>query len=292
VVPIVRHHHENWDGTGYPAGIKSTAIPIGARILSVVDCFDALTSDRPYRPKLSDDEAFAILRQRRGTMYDPMIVDAFLSVHLTIPTEIPRQGPPSDVLNTIARSRRAAPMNPHAPSTPTDKAAGADEMLTVYELRKALTGLVGLDDAGDVIAKHLGRLVPASLFVFYIYDRATDELDARHVVGDDRAGILGLKIGMGQRLSGWVAANRQTILNSDAVLDLGEAAKAQSPRLHTCLSTPLLLHGELIGVLSLYSAAPDGFKDNHKRIIETVAHQVAHIFKDSAEVDEFSSATR
>ncbi len=216
VVPIVRHHHENWDGTGYPAGIKSTAIPIGARILSVVDCFDALTSDRPYRPKLSDDEAFAILRQRRGTMYDPMIVDAFLSVHLTIPTEIPRQGPPSDVLNTIARSRRAAPSDLHATSTPTEQAAGADEMLTVYELRKALTGLVGLGDAGDVIAKHLRRLVPANLFVFYIYDSAADELDARHVVGDDRAGILGLKIGLGQRLSGWVAANRQTILNSDA----------------------------------------------------------------------------
>ena len=91
VVPIVRHHHENWDGTGYPAGIKSTAIPIGARILSVVDCFDALTSDRPYRPKLSDEEAFVILRARRGTMYDPMIVDAFLSVHSTIPAELPRQ---------------------------------------------------------------------------------------------------------------------------------------------------------------------------------------------------------
>ena len=69
VVPIVRHHHENWNGTGYPDRIKGTDIPIGARILSVVDCFDALTSDRPYRPRLSDDEALGILMERRGSRY-------------------------------------------------------------------------------------------------------------------------------------------------------------------------------------------------------------------------------
>ena len=78
VVPIVRHHHENWNGTGYPAGISGVDIPIGARILSVVDCFDALTSDRPYRPRLSVEDATKILVDRRGSMYDPMVVDAFL----------------------------------------------------------------------------------------------------------------------------------------------------------------------------------------------------------------------
>ena len=81
VVPIVRHHHENWNGTGYPDRIAGTDIPIGARILSVVDCFDALTSDRPYRPRLSDREALNILAERRGTMYDPLVVDTFAKVH-------------------------------------------------------------------------------------------------------------------------------------------------------------------------------------------------------------------
>ncbi|MFL6278481.1 MAG: HD-GYP domain-containing protein, partial [Vicinamibacterales bacterium] len=81
VVPIVRHHHENWDGTGYPDRIAGEAIPIGARILSVVDCFDALTSDRPYRRRMSNADALAILRERRGTMYDPAIVDTFVRVY-------------------------------------------------------------------------------------------------------------------------------------------------------------------------------------------------------------------
>ena len=94
VVPIVRHHHESWDGSGYPAGLKSTDIPIGARILSVVDCFDALTSDRPYRPRLSTDEAIRILIERRGSMYDPLIVDTFVRVHADIaPVPGPSQSP-------------------------------------------------------------------------------------------------------------------------------------------------------------------------------------------------------
>ncbi len=69
VVPIVRHHHESWDGTGYPDGIAGEQIPIGARILAVVDCFDALTSHRPYRPRLEDQAALQIIIERRGTMY-------------------------------------------------------------------------------------------------------------------------------------------------------------------------------------------------------------------------------
>ena len=80
-MPIVRHHHENWDGTGYPDGLKATQIPLGAKILSVVDCYDALTSDRPYRPRLPDSEATKILINRRGTMYDPLVVDTFMSVY-------------------------------------------------------------------------------------------------------------------------------------------------------------------------------------------------------------------
>src|SRR5262245_46815814 len=96
VVPIVRHHHENWDGTGYPDGIRGTDIPIGARILAVVDCFDALTSDRPYRPRMKDADALSVLVQRRGVMYDPLVVDTFmkawqqLAAESAVPVEEPR----------------------------------------------------------------------------------------------------------------------------------------------------------------------------------------------------------
>ena len=92
VVPIVRHHHESWDGSGYPAGISRTDIPLGARILAVVDCFDALTSDRPYRPRLTIDDAFGILRERRGTTYDPIVVDTFVTAFAEIAPAAIRAG--------------------------------------------------------------------------------------------------------------------------------------------------------------------------------------------------------
>jgi putative nucleotidyltransferase with HDIG domain len=289
VVPIVRHHHENWDGSGYPAGIKGTDIPIGARILAVVDCFDALTSDRPYRPRMSDQDALTILRERRGTMYDPMIVDTFFQVHPTALTELPRQGPPSEVLNTIARSRQASSISERGTAV-GEIPSSADELLTVYELTRALAGQTRLADAGNETAKHLRRLIPSSLCVVYVYDRQTDELEARHAVGEGSSTIRGLRMPLGQRLSGWVAANRKTIANSDARLDLAEAVKSQSLRLKSCISTPLIYEDELIGVLSLYSSDLSAFTEDHKRIIETISKQVAHAFKSATRFESTRDA--
>ena len=289
VVPIVRHHHENWDGTGYPTGIKATAIPIGARILAVVDCFDALTSDRPYRKMLSDEEAIAILIERRGTMYDPMIVDAFLRFHSMSRAETPRQGPPIDLLNKIARSRRDSPTVATSATT-GEVTTSADEILTVHELASALAGQMSLRDAGDIIAKHLGRVIPSSTCVFYVYDRTTDSLEAKHVVGEGGSQIRGLKIGLGQRLSGWVAANRQTIANSDASLDLGDVGAAPTRRLKSCLSYSLVCDADLVGVLSLYSVEGNAFNGNHTRIIEAVSTRIAHTFKSAVEFDGNSRA--
>jgi diguanylate cyclase (GGDEF)-like protein/putative nucleotidyltransferase with HDIG domain len=277
VVPIVRHHHENWDGTGYPAGLKSTDIPIGARILSVVDCFDALISDRPYRPRLSDDEAIAILIQRRGTMYDPLIVDTFVRVHVEIAPEPLASGPGEEALNEIASSVQSQPLPPSF----SEISASSDETSTLYELARALAGHRALPDAAEIIARHLRRLIPSTLTAFYIYDVSRDELVVNHATGDGATLVRGLRISLGQRLSGWVAANRKTILNSDASLDLGDTARAPSLSLRSCISTPLVDQDELIGVLTLYSSVANGFTEDHRRVIEVVARQIAHALKGS-----------
>jgi diguanylate cyclase (GGDEF)-like protein/putative nucleotidyltransferase with HDIG domain len=278
VVPIVRHHHENWDGSGYPAGLKGTAIPIGARILSVVDCFDALTSDRPYRPRLSDDEAMKIVVDRRGTMYDPLVVDTFVAIHSAITLPRLTDNPESrNALNEIANQR----IHPTAQSEPGFQqiAASSDEMLTLFDLARALAGKTNLSDLGDTAVNHLRRLLPASLYVFYAYDKAADHLEIKHAVGDGPSLVGGLRIQLGQRLSGWVAANRQTICNSDPVLDFGDSARVSGHRLRSCLSTALLDGDELVGVLSVYAIELNAFTDGHRRIIEVVAQQIAPAFK-------------
>ena len=134
-----------------------------------------------------------------------------------------------------------------------------------------------------MIAKHLKRLIPCSLCVFFVYDMDSDELVATHSSGDNAALVSGLRIVLGQRLSGWVAANRQSIRNSDPVLDLGEAARAIAPRPRSCLSTPLLIDKELVGVLTLYSTSRNAFSDEHQRVIEVVARQVSPILKQATD---------
>jgi diguanylate cyclase (GGDEF)-like protein/putative nucleotidyltransferase with HDIG domain len=284
VVPIVRHHHENWDGTGYPTGLRGTDIPIGARILSVVDCFDALTSDRPYRPALSDQQALSILLERRGTMYDPLVVDTFVQVHKSIAPENLPTIASHQVISNIASARGSNDVSriqrpEPAPDTSTD-------ILSIHELARALAGKVSVRNAMDVIAGQLNRLVPSTLCIFYMHDYDTDELVATHVFGPDASLARHMRIPIGQRLSGWVAANRQTILNSDPTLDFGDSTLSDQLHLRSCLSTPLVCDMRLVGVLSLYSRDSNSFSENHRCIVEAVSDQIAFTLKRASEFDD------
>ena len=277
VVPIVRHHHEQWDGRGYPDGIVGAEIPIGARVLSVVDCFDALTSDRPYRPKLSNSEALQILRDRSGSMYDPLVVETFIRVHKSIaPTEKDLDG--KKAVGAIVASeleKRDAGQPPRIEKFATT--GGAGELHLLKELTEHLTSIATFQEACDAISGYLRRQLPVSLCVFYMYDRAEDDLAARHASGELSDQVIGLRIPVGQRLTGWVGSNRRTIVNSDPTLDFVELARDFGPVLRSCLSSPVVAGDSLVGVISLYAEKPNAFSEDDHRMLETVSTLAARI---------------
>jgi GAF domain-containing protein len=141
-------------------------------------------------------------------------------------------------------------------------------------LASALSTQHGVSEVGGVIEIHLDNVIPFSLLILYIYNSDSDELVAEHIGGDAGYLVGSVRIARGEHLSGWVAANRRRIVNSDPMLDLGEVARGITPPLRSCLSVPLISDGELIGVLSLY-ASVDHFDDEHCRIIEVVAEHTA-----------------
>jgi len=218
-------------------------------------------------------------------MYDPLIVDTFAAVYREISPEeseignVEREG-----LSAITRGAQ-----PHVEdlangaSRLDDISASTEEMLLLYELARSLSGRLELGDAADVIAKHLRRLVPATTCVFFLYDASVDELVSAHAAGENAGHFSGLRIEMGQRLSGWVAAHRQTIVNSDPMLDLGEVARALRPPLRSCLSTPLVVKNNLVGVLTVYSTHRDAFSEDHRRIVEVVARQVSETVQNAVD---------
>lgn len=267
VVPIVRAHHENWDGSGYPRGLKGEDIPIGARILSVVDCYDALTSDRPYRPALSDSEAMKIVLERRGNMYDPLVVDTFVRVCGKIAAEVMSPAPHQEALTKIGRAI-AVPQPAPPPVATTDVRPDApDDLLAIVSLSRLLSGEATLADAAALASTHLSRILTDTTFAFYIHDAASGHLVARYVSGEHAAALRGTSIRMGERLSGWVAACRQTMTNSNAALDLYD----RGITLGTAVSIPLLDGDRVVGVMTAYAAAQQTFSNDQSRLIEIMA---------------------
>ena len=174
VVPIVRHHHENWDGSGYPDGLKAKDIPLGARVLSVVDCFDALTSDRPYRRQLPSSEAIEILRQRSGNMYDPHVVETFIRIHRSIaPKDRFLTG--RHAIGELMASELQSAVEAEAKSAEGTEAT-AREIQLVNDLAHSLDAKLSLSAAGDIIAGRLALVLSTSLCIYYMYEADEDVL--------------------------------------------------------------------------------------------------------------------
>ena len=287
MVPIVRAHHERWDGTGYPDGLKGEEIPIGARILSAVDCLDALATDRQYRKALPLDDAMQWVADQAGKAYDPKIVNLLKSSYKELEAIVHSHSllPDRQKLSTDVKVQRGkAPANGFATDKANDTgnqaaflssiAAARHEAQTLFELTQDLGNSLSLSETLSVLSGRLKRLVPYDAIATYIV--RGNELLPEYVNGDNFRLFAALRIPLGEGLSGWVAQNRKPMLNGNPALEHGYLHDSNrfSP-LHSAISIPLEGLQGVVGVLTLYHSDADAYTSDHLRILLAISSKVA-----------------
>jgi len=293
VVPIVRAHHEKWNGTGYPHGLKGEEIPIGARILAAVDCLDALATDRQYRRALPLDEAMKVVQKESGTSFDPRVVEA-LTKHYVVLEKMAKESraaDPAKLSKDVKVERGLAPAAGFEATAPSVQPAGAtpaaqatdflsliaaarQEVQALFEVSQDLGNSLSLDETLSLLGVRLRRIVPHHGLAIWVQRGAT--LMPEYVAGDDFRLFSSLQIPVGQGLSGWVAENRKAIINGNPSVESGYLNDpTKFSQLRSALAVPLEGTGGVVGVLTLYHSDRDAFTKDHLRILLAINGKIA-----------------
>jgi diguanylate cyclase (GGDEF)-like protein/putative nucleotidyltransferase with HDIG domain len=303
VVPIVRAHHEKWDGSGYPMGLKGAEIPIGARILSAVDYLDALASDRQYRRALPLREVMQKLGAESGKSFDPRVVDILQKryEHLERVAQAKSAEDPSGPLSTAIKIERglepaAGFENAKAPDHAGHEgtflssiAAARQEVQSLFELSQDLGASLSLTETLSVFSVKLKPMVPYDAIAIYI--KRDDELVPEYVNGDNYRLFSSLRIPIGEGLSGWVAHNRKPIVNGNPSVEpgyLNDPSKFST--LRSALAVPLEGVSGIIGVLALYRGERDAFTSDHLRILLAVSGKMALAIENALKYQQAESS--
>jgi diguanylate cyclase (GGDEF)-like protein/putative nucleotidyltransferase with HDIG domain len=286
VVPIVRAHHEKWDGSGYPDGLAGEQIPLGARILSCVDCFDALASDRQYRKALPLEEALAVVKKEAAKSFDPDVVAVLERRYLELeqlawaePVEIGKKlsidvrvmkgdGPDSGFQDESESASESSG------AFVESIAAARQEVQSLYELTQSIGTSLSVGETLSVVAARIKALVPYDAIAVYMLDGKT--LVPCYVNGENYRLFSTLRIPLGEGLSGWVAENRKPILNGNPSVEpgyLNDSSKFST--LRSALGVPLETTAGVIGVVALYKAERDGFQRDHLRVLLAINSKVS-----------------
>ena len=276
VAPLIRSHHERWDGTGYPAGLYGEQIPVGARILAVVDCFDALTSDRPYRRAVSQEQAVTLLRQEAGAAFDPRIVARFTQL---LPLLTP---PTSDDRRRRIQTDHAASDQPvaarHAGSDAYAEIASANrESYTLYEIAQAMGRSMSLAETMTLVSSKLSTLVPFTSCALFVRT-GESHLDCRFAIGGHADVLEGVTLQDGEGLSGWVARHGRPLVNGVAAAEFTAAGIPSTVTgLQSALVCPLISGEQVIGTIAVFHADQNPYNDDHRRVLDEISQQTASV---------------
>ncbi len=288
VAPLILSHHERWDGKGYPQGLKAEEIPLGARILSVVDYYDALTSDRPYRKGMTPEAGLALLQQEAGRALDPKVVLMFVKMAAemqaaatTIETATPRR---LSLEPTNEPGHPAVGFPPETAKTNTvfeDIALAHKEIYALYEIAQTMGTSLGVADTMGLISSKLSNLVPFSASALFLFDEESDTLRCRFATGIEADAIGSMTVRAGHGLAGWVARNRRPLVNARPSAEFEAAGLAKTTALQSALVVPLVFSDRFIGTMALYSTQADFYTEDHRRLLDRVSEQASAVIHNS-----------
>ncbi len=283
VVPVVRHHHERWDGRGYPDGLRGDEIPMTARILTLSDCFDAVCEDRNYRAAMTRDQAIEMLKEGSGTVFDPNVVRTFLDHLDEFETEIrercverQRVELPQPPGNTWAAKTESGPMvYEHIRSAHR-------EVIALYDIVQTIGTSLDLRDTFAVFAARLEDIVSYTTCVLYRVRPDSTDVEAAHIAGRNAELFRTKSLPSGAGITGWVVANRHPMHNCDPRLDF-DALKVELPEAYrTATVVPLMRDEAILGALAMYSDDLSSYTADHLRLMEAVAKLASDAIANSA----------
>ncbi|MFN7944836.1 MAG: diguanylate cyclase [Blastocatellia bacterium] len=278
VAPIVRHHHEHWDGTGYPDGRRAEAIPVGARILALVISYDVLTNDQPYQKRHSREEAIELLRADSGRKFDPHLVSLFIEhlneFELEVAVETLNALPELSSSQSFKLITKQSQTAARAGETYLERIGSAHrEFNTLYRLAQSFVSSLDLDTTLGIISEQLRHLIFYDTCVVYLTTPEGGAAQARYVDGPGGRAFENRRLVFGEGLTGWVLAHREHFYNTDPALDFDglNAVNAEDEcyqDFRNLYVFPLIREGETLGAVALYSFSSEQYTPDHVRLIE------------------------
>lgn len=286
VEDIVRYHHEKWDGSGYPKGLKGEAIPLVARIISVVDFYDATRCDRPYRKGMKREDSLNLLRGMVGSSFDPKVVDKFIQHveefdRMIDAADIQEQVSSTPAMDTQTATKPDAGLASDILGAPEESAGfrsiseAQREVFALHEIAQTIGSSLNLSDTVTLVANKLRAIVPFDTCVIFLVDDRSGKAAAVHAVGDEAELFLRRRITVGEGITGWVIANSRSMCNANPELDMVGVPDQVVKRFRGILVSPLVREDGAFGAIALYSQSRTSYSSEHVRLLESVCQHAS-----------------
>ncbi len=280
LAPIVRHHHERWDGAGYPDGLTGEEIPLTARIMTLADSFEAMREDRQYRKSLTREQSIERLRQEQGGIFDPYLVELFIAHLPQFEARLAAQAQERQSAQSTAASLIISDANLTS-ETAEEKSNPLAFIQTIQASRQMSQGnyalfeiaekLAGVLDIQQALAVFTGLLDSVIQFnpendtcVLYWLDEEQRVAEIKFAAGRQAEKFVGLHIQPGAGVTGWTLANQSHFANADPAVDIYalELSRKDGVGLtgyQTVAVFPVVKNDELLGALTIYSQTLKSF---------------------------------